>query len=83
MKWFVVVLFMLEPDTSSFFVFTNPTHDTIEACTESITSPVQVPVYISKLYMEYGEDLPQINKVICIKEDKLKEALSLIGSQSA
>ena len=58
MKWFIVVLFMLDPGEPatadrSVYVFTDPTYESQDYCEASITDPQYYPILVEKLLQEY------------------------------
>ena len=79
MQWFIFVIFAsMTPDGSDSYLFIEPTFETREECIGSITDPEAVPLYVQRLYLEYGYPVP-IEGVQCIDFDSAKRIL-LISS---
>ena len=84
MKWFIIVLFMLDPGEPatadrSVYVFTDPTYESQDYCEASITDPQYYPILVEKLLQEYKYP-KKIQSVFCVVENQLKQ---LIGALTA
>ena len=79
MKWFILVIFLQQPN---IYVFTDPTFESEDQCVGSITDPQFYPTLVAKLIQEYQQPF-SIRNVLCIDEKELKDVLTELSSRSA
>ena len=58
MKWFIVVLFLLDPNADAtadrdIYVFTDPTFESQQQCQSDVVDPAVYPTLVEKLLLEY------------------------------
>ena len=79
MKWLVVVMFAtMEGDV---YIFTDPSFDTREECTATLTQEQSVYNYTTKLFEEYGKPMPVL-AVNCLDQNTIKEILQKTQGQA-
>ena len=84
MKWFIVVLFLLDPNADitadrDIYIFTDPTVETLEQCQSDVVDPAVYPALVQKLLLEYRYPR-KIQNVFCVSEKELKQILGALTS---
>ena len=73
MKWYIFVLFLVnEPQAPNGYMFTDPTFVTQEQCAQAVLDPRQIPIFMQKLIVEFGMNMPKIQTISCINDDTVK-----------
>lgn len=76
MKWYILIIMMgMYPDgTNDTYVYTQPTLPSLEACQQYVYQ--QSDVLRQDMMIEF--DGKSIERVFCIREEKLKKFLDII-----
>ena len=73
MKLYIFVLFLVnEPQAPNGYMFTDPTFVTQEQCAQAVVDPRQIPIFMQKLIVEFGMNMPKIQTISCINDDTVK-----------
>ena len=85
MKWFIVVLFLLDPSADAtadrdIYVFTDPTFESQSQCESDVVDPTVYPALVQKLMLEYKYPR-KIKNVFCVNEKELKEIIGALSAQ--
>ena len=81
MKWFVYVIMMgMYPDgTQDTYLYTEPTHPTLEACQQYVYNNSSV----IRMDMMQEFEGKSIERVFCIEQEKFKQFLELTQGTKA
>ena len=63
---------MNEPQAPNGYMFTDPTFVTQEQCAQAVLDPRQIPIFMQKLIVEFGMNMPKIQTISCINDDTVK-----------
>lgn len=76
-KWFLIVVFahMYTDGTQDTYMFTDPVFESKQECLASATDADNIQSFVAQLGTVYGNPLPKIQNVVCVREDKLKDVL--------